>query len=157
MVTSPPIQWLAPLLVWFTSVPSPWALLPACQDALGSQLPMSIAECGLRPGGRPLSALWSVIFFRTYSPWGSTLPSIFVLCWIKSVNKWKTSPNFSLFTCLFPPLNTSPNFGLLPTPPHLRLLPFPLYPSLLFPFPSSKYLYRILLSLEHTEVRGMQR
>lgn len=77
---------------------------------------MSIAECGLRPGGRPRSALRSVIFFRTYSPWGSTLPSIFVLCWIKSVNKWKTSPNFSLFTCLFSPLNTSPNFGLLPTP-----------------------------------------
>ena len=158
MVTFPPIQWLPPLLVWFNSEPSPEPFFLPARMPLGSQLPMPIAECGLRPGGRPRSALRSIIFFRTYSPWGSTLPSMFVLCWIKSMNKWKTSSNFSLSTCLFPPLNTSPNFGLLPTPhPHLPLLPFLLYPSLLSPFPSSKYLYRILLCLEHTEVWGIQR
>lgn len=154
MVTFPPIQWLPPLLVWFNSKPSPEPFFLPARMPLGSQLPMSIAECG----GRPWSALWSVIFFRTYSPWGSTLPSMFVLCWIKSVNKWRTCSNFSLSACLCSPLNTSPNFGL--PPPSFPLLPFLLYPSLLSLFPSSRYLQNLAMpgtyrSPRHTKINRM--
>ena len=86
-----------------TLYPPPEPTFLAVTMPLRSQLPMSTAECGLRPWGRPQSALQIVIFFRTYGPWGNTLPSTYILSWIKSVNKWKTSPDFSL-VWYFPPV-----------------------------------------------------
>lgn len=104
-------------------------------------------------GGRPWSALWSVIFFRTYSPW-EALCHLCLFC--VGSNQWISEgciSNFSLSACLCSPLNTSPNWPPTPSFPLLPISPLSFSPvpfSFLQISPESCYAWNI-------QVPGIQR